>query len=293
MTAAVEVDRVAKRYRRTWALRDCTLTIPAGQVVALAGPNGAGKTTLLRVLAGLAAPSQGQVRVLGGFPPGSAGARDVVSYVDQLMPVYRTLRVRDVLGAAQALNTTWDHDLALARLAALGISLGRGAGKLSSGQQAQLALTLALARRPKLLLLDEPLASLDPLARHDVLGWLMTCVAQDGLSVLFSSHVVAELEQVANYLVVLSAGQVQVAGSVDDLLDTHQALIGPADLADSLAAQIPVVTMARAGRQAHAIVRGTAAPPGWSGRPVTMEDLVLAYLKEPRARAVPGLAVIR
>ena len=174
---AVEADRVGKRYRRTWALRDCTLAIPAGQVAALVGPNGAGKTTLLRVLAGLAAPSQGQVRVLGGSAPGSPAARAGVSYVDQQMPLYRTLRVRDILSAAEALNNRWDRDLALTRLDTLGIPLRRRAGKLSGGQQAQVALTLALARRPELLLLDEPLASLDPLARQDVMGWLMASVA--------------------------------------------------------------------------------------------------------------------
>ncbi len=290
---AVEADRVGKRYRRTWALRDCTLAIPAGQVVALVGPNGAGKTTLLRVLAGLAAPSQGQVRVLGGSAPGSPAARAGVSYVDQQMPLYRTLRVRDILSAAEALNNRWDRDLALTRLDTLGIPLRRRGGKLSGGQQAQVALSLALARRPKLLLLDEPLASLDPLARQDVMGWLMASVAEDGLSVVFSSHIVSELERVANYLVVLSAGQVQVAAPVDDLLKTHRALTGPADAADSLEEQIEVVTMARAGRQAQALVRAADTPPGWSGRPVTMEELVLGYLKQPQARVVSGLAAVR
>jgi len=290
---AVEADRVGKRYRRTWALRDCTLAIPAGQVAALVGPNGAGKTTLLRVLAGLAAPSQGQVRVLGGSAPGSPSARAGVSYVDQQMPLYRTLRVRDILSAAEALNNRWDRDLALTRLDALGIPLRRRAGKLSGGQQAQVALTLALARRPKLLLLDEPLASLDPLARQDVMGWLMASVVEDGLSVVFSSHIVSELERVANYLVVLSAGRVQVAAPVDDLIKTHRALTGPADAADSLEEQMDVVTMARAGRQAQALVRATDTPPGWSGRPVTMEELVLGYLKQPQARVVSGLATVR
>ena len=290
--SAIEADRVGKRYRRTWALRECTLAIPPGQVVALAGPNGAGKTTLLRVLAGLAAPSQGQVRVLGS-PPGSPQARGGVSYVDQQMPLYRSLRVRDILSVAEALNNRWDRDLALARLEAVGIPLRRRAGQLSGGQQAQVALTLALARRPELLLLDEPLASLDPLARQDVMGWLMTSVAEDGLSVVFSSHVVSELERVANYLVVLSAGQVQVAAPVDSLLATHLALIGPADSADSLAGQVEVVTITRAGRQAQALARTTSAPPGWSRRPVTMEELVLGYLKRPQARVVPELAALR
>jgi ABC-2 type transport system ATP-binding protein len=209
------------------------------------------------------------------------------------MPLYRTLRVRDILSAAEALNNRWDRNLALTRLDTLGVPPRRRAGQLSGGQQAQVALTLALARRPKLLLLDEPLASLDPLARRDVMGWLMTCVAEDGLSVVFSSHVVSELERVAGYLVVLSAGHVQVAAPVDDLLETHRALTGPADAADSLAEQVKVVTMSRAGRQAQALVRTPDAPAGWSSRPVTMEELVLGYLKQSQARVVSGLAAVR
>jgi ABC-2 type transport system ATP-binding protein len=285
---AIEADRLGKRYRHAWALRDCGLSVPAGHVVALVGPNGAGKTTLLRLLAGLAIPSAGRVTVLGGRRPGSADARDGVAYVDQQMPLYRNLRVRDVLRVAGQMNSRWHHELAVNRLAALGIPARGKAGKLSGGQQAQLALTLALARRPQLLLLDEPLASLDPLARQDVLAALMTSVAEDGLSVVFSSHVVPELERVASYLIVLVAGQVQVAATVESLLDSHRALVGPAHDADRLAAQVPVVTMSRAGRQAQALARTETAPPGWADRPVTMEELVLGYLSEP---TVPGPAV--
>jgi len=181
------------------------------------------------------------------------------------------------------------------RLSALGMATSARVGKLSGGQQAQLALTLALARRPRLLLLDEPLASLDPLARQDVLGWLMTCVAEDGLSVVFSSHVIAELERVASYLVVLSAGRVQVAAAVDSLLDTHLALTGPADGVDDLYGQVEIVTAQRAGRQALVLARTGAAPPGWAARPVTMEELVLGYLREPAARVAgePGLEIVR
>jgi ABC-2 type transport system ATP-binding protein len=284
----IETEQLGKRYRKAWALRDCGLSVPAGHVVALVGPNGAGKTTLLRLLAGLAAPSAGQVRVLDGWPPGSAAARAGVSYLDQQMPLYRNLRVRDLLRIAEAMNTRWDGELAGARLAALGIPLRRKAGRLSGGQQAQLALTLAIARRPRLLLLDEPLASLDPLARQDVMAALMTGVAEDGLSVVFSSHVVPELERVASYLIVLSGGHVQVAATVESLLDTHRALIGPAQHATRLADQVPVVTVSRAGRQAQALARTAVAPPGWAGRPVTMEELVLGYLREPAARALPG-----
>ena len=204
----IETDGLGKRYRQTWALRDCHLTVPVRHVTALVGPNGAGKTTLLRILAGIATPTAGTATVLG-YTPGSQQARDAVSAVDQTVPLYRHLRVGDLLAAARALNDQWDEDLAVQRLSSLNLTTSGKVGKLSGGQQAQLALALALARRPRLLLLDEPLASLDPLARQEVLGWLMTCVAEDGLSVVFSSHVIAELERVATYLVVLSQGQVQ------------------------------------------------------------------------------------
>jgi ABC-2 type transport system ATP-binding protein len=297
---AIETRGLGKRYRRTWAVRDCDLTVPAGQVTALVGPNGAGKTTLLRILAGLATPTAGTATVLGAAP-GSPQARAAVSAIDQTVPLYRHLRVAGQLAAARALNGQWDADLAAQRLSALGIAASARVGKLSGGQQAQLALTMALARRPRLLLLDEPLASLDPLARQDVLGWLMTCVAEDGLSVVFSSHVIPELERIASYLVVLSAGRIQVAATVDSLLDTHLALTGPADGVDDLYDQVEIVTAQRAGRQAVVLARtgaappGYAAPPGWAGRPVTMEELVLGYLREPAARVAgePGLEIVR
>ena len=291
---AIETRGLGKRYRRTWAVRDCDLTVPVGKVTALVGPNGAGKTTLLRILAGLTAPTAGAAAVLGAAP-GSPQARAAVSAIDQTVPLYRHLRVAGQLAAARALNDQWDGDLAARRLSALGIATSARVGKLSGGQQAQLALTMALARRPGLLLLDEPLASLDPLARQDVLGWLMTCVAEDGLSVMFSSHVIAELEQVASYLVVLSAGRIQVAATVDSLLDTHLALTGPAGGVDALYDQVEIVTAQRAGRQALVLARTEAAPPGWTARPVTMQELVLGYLREPAARVVgePGLEIVR
>jgi ABC-2 type transport system ATP-binding protein len=288
----IETDGLGKRYRQTWALRDCRLTVPAGHVAALVGHNGAGKTTLLRILAGVVTPTAGTATVLG-FTPGSQQARDAVSAIDQTVPLYRHLRVRDQLAAARELNDRWDTDLAVQRLSSLNLPMSGNVGKLSGGQQAQLALTLALARRPRLLLLDEPLASLDPLARQEVLGWLMTCVAEDGLSVVFSSHVITELERVATYLVVLSRGQVQVAATVDSLLDSHLALTGPAEGADDLAGQVPVITAQQAGRQARVLARTDAAPPGWAARPVTMEELVLGYLREPSARVLPRLGVAR
>ncbi len=281
-----EASGLSKRYRGTWALRDCDLAVPAGHVVALIGPNGAGKTTLLRLLAGLTRPTAGSLALLGGGRPGSDAIRNDVAYLDQQVPFYRDLRVRDMLRVAGAMNRQWDEGLAQQRLAAWGIPLRRRAGKLSGGQQALLALTLAIARRPRLLLLDEPMASLDPLARQDAMGVLMTSVAEDGLSVVISSHVLTELERVASYLIVLSGGQVQVAAPVDSLLAGHRALIGPAGDADRLAGAVPVIAMSRAGRQAQALARTTTAPSGWAERPVTMEELVLGYLREPAARAV-------
>ena len=288
----IETDGLGKRYRQTWALRDCRLTVPAGHVAALVGHNGAGKTTLLRILAGVVTPTAGTATVLG-FTPGSQQARDTVSAIDQTVPLYRHLRVRDQLAAARELNDQWDTDLAVQRLSSLNLMTSGKVGKLSGGQQAQLALTLALARRPRLLLLDEPLASLDPLARQEVLGWLMTCVAEDGLSVVFSSHVIAELERIATYLVVLSQGRVQVAATVDSLLDSHLALTGPAADAGQLAGQVPVITAQRTGRQAQVLARTATAPPGWAARPVTMEELVLGYLREPAARVLPRLEAAR
>src|SRR6202035_1832184 len=224
----IESSGLGKRYGDTWALRDCTLAIPDGHVAALVGPNGAGKTTLLNLTVGLAAQTAGSVTVLDGVRPGSAEALDGIAFVAQDTPLYKNLSVADLIHITRNLNRRFDDRYAKARLDQLGIPLGRKAGKLSGGQQAQLALTLALARRPQLLVLDEPMAMLDPLARHDFMATVMTAIADDGVSVLLSSHVLAELERVADFLVLLSGGSVQVAGEVDDLLAHHRVLTGPA-----------------------------------------------------------------
>jgi ABC-2 type transport system ATP-binding protein len=288
----VEASGLGKRYGRTWALRDCTLAVPAGHVVALVGPNGAGKTTLLNLAVGLAAPSAGEVTVLGGRPAGSLSALDGIAFVAQDTPLYRNLSAADMLHLTRNLNRRFDQASAKARLAALGIPLRRKAGKLSGGQQAQLALTLALARRPRLLVLDEPVAMLDPIARHDFMATVLTAMVDDGVSVLLSSHVLAELERVADYLILLSRGRVQVAAEVDDLLASHRMLTGPAAEAGKYAAR-PVVHVRRAEAQAHLLVRATAddpVPPGWEAHPVGLEELALAYLREPAAAALPGPA---
>ena len=217
----LEASGLGKRYRTTWALRECTLAVPAGHVAALVGPNGAGKTTLLNLAVGLAAPSAGGVTVLGDQLPGSPGALDGIAFVAQDTPLYKTLPAADLLHLTRNLTRRFDQAYAEARLGELGIPLRRKAGKLSGGQQAQLALTLALARRPRLLVLDEPVAMLDPIARHDFMATVLAAVSANGVSVLLSSHVLTELERVASYLVLLSRGQVRLAGAVDDLLATH------------------------------------------------------------------------
>jgi ABC-2 type transport system ATP-binding protein len=288
----IEARGLGKSYGGNWALRECTLAIPAGHVAALVGPNGAGKTTLLNLAVGLAAPSAGIVTVLGGQAAGSPVALDGIAFVAQDTPLYKNLSVADMLHVTRNLNRRFDGGFANARLDELGIPRGRRAGNLSGGQQTQVALTLALARHPQLLVLDEPMAMLDPLARHDFMAAVMTAVADDGVSVVLSSHVLAELERVADYLVVLSSGSVQVAGEVDDLLASHRVLTGPASEAARCAERLNVVHARRGEAQAHLLIRtnGTtdALPQGWDAHPVSLEELTLAYLREPGAAALPG-----
>ena len=290
----IETRGLGKCYRGIWALRECTLAIPAGHVAALVGPNGAGKTTLLNLAVGLAAPTAGIVTVLGGRPAGSPAALDGIAFVAQDTPLYKNLSAGDMLHMTRNLNRRFDEGYAKARLDELGIPLNRAVGKLSGGQQAQLALTLALARRPELLVLDEPMAMLDPLARHDFMATVMTGIADDGVSVVLSSHVLAELERVADYLVLLSNGSVQVAGEVDSLLASHRVLTGPATDTRRYAERLNVVHARSGAAQANLLVRtnGTTdpVPPGWEAHLVSLEELTLAYLREPGASALPGPA---
>jgi ABC-2 type transport system ATP-binding protein len=290
----IETHALSKSYGSATALRDCTLAIPEGHVVALVGPNGAGKSTLLNLSVGLAAPSAGEVTVLGGLRAGSPSALDGIAFVAQDTPLFKNLSAADLLHMTRNLNLRFDQGYAEERLGELGIPERQKAGKMSGGQQAQLALTLALARRPRLLVLDEPMAMLDPLARHDFMATVMTAVADDGVSVVLSSHVLAELERVADYLVLVSHGRVQVAGEVDELLATHRVLTGPAAESGRYASQRNVVHASSAEPLAHLLVRGcdTAdpVPPGWEAHPLTLEELTLAYLREPGAAALPGPA---
>jgi ABC-2 type transport system ATP-binding protein len=239
----VETSGLGKRYGRSWALRECTLAIPAGRVAALVGPNGAGKSTLLNLAVGLSVPSAGRVAVLGGRRAGSPAALDGIAFVAQDTPLYKNLTVADMIYLTRSLNRRFDQPYARARLDELGIPLKRKAGKLSGGQQAQLALTLALARRPRLLVLDEPVAMLDPVARHDFMATVLAAASADGVSVLLSSHVLTELERVANYLILLSRGRVRLAGEAGDLLAAHrQASLEELAMAYLRDTQMPEVT---------------------------------------------------
>ena len=286
----IEANTLGKRYGRTWALRDCSVAIPAGHVVALIGPNGAGKSTLLNLAVGLGRPSTGRLRVLDGLSAGSPAALDGIAFVAQDTPVYKNLSVGDMLHLTRNLNHHFDRASAEARLDELRIPLRRRAGSLSGGQRAQLALTLALARRPRLLVLDEPVAMLDPIARHDFMAAVLTAAVDDGVSVLLSSHALSELERVADYLVLLSHGRVRVAGAVDELLASHRVLSGPA--ADAArCVEWPIVQERRAQAHAHLLVRAAAddpVPPRWEAHSVGLEELALAYLREPGSASLPG-----
>jgi ABC-2 type transport system ATP-binding protein len=288
---ALETTGLAKRYRGMWALRDCSLSIPAGRVVALVGPNGAGKSTFLHLAVGLITPTQGSVRVFGEPVGQRAAALARVAFLAQDKPLYDGFTVAEMLRYGRHLNPRWDGALARQRLAELDIPVNRKVGKLSGGQQAQVALTIAVAKRPDLLVMDEPLANLDPVARHDVMRSLMAAVAETQMTVVLSSHVVSDLNDTCDWLVVLNRGRVQVSGEIDELLAAHRMLSGPAELADGVAARMPVISDVRTERQATLLARtGPGTPvydPRWSAHGVSLEELVLAYLRRPDTALLP------
>ena len=298
MTAALEAVSLGKRYGRRWALRDCTLSIPAGRVVGLVGPNGAGKTTLLHLAVGLLEPSSGTIEVLGDRPGTGPATLARFGFLAQDSPGYARLTVGQHLQMGAWLNPRWDDDFATRRVADLGLDMRQRAGTLSGGQRAQLALTLAIAKRPELLVLDEPVASLDPLARREFLQTLMEVVAAHGVGVILSSHLVADLERVCDYLVLLVAGRVTLAGDVDELLASHHRLVGPRRDPATLPSQQVVIETSHAEKQTTLLVRadGPIIDPAWTATSVTLEDLVLAYMRrarDGRAPAANGLVVVR
>src|SRR5579859_5951113 len=221
VNAVIAASGLGKAYRRTWALRDCTLAIPEGHVVGLVGPNGAGKTTLLRLATGMLTPTRGTITVLGQRPAAGPAQLARVGFVAQDTAVYARLTVADHLRLGAWLNPGWDEELARQRIGQLALDPKQRAGSLSGGQRAQLALTLAMAKRPELLLLDEPVASLDPMARREFLESLREYTAARQISVVMSSHLVSDLERICDYLVVLVASRVQLAGPVAGLLAAH------------------------------------------------------------------------
>jgi ABC-2 type transport system ATP-binding protein len=276
VTAVIQTEELGKRYHKTWALAGCTLSIPAGHVVGLVGPNGAGKTTLINLATGMLAPTAGRIEV----------AR--VGYLAQDAPVYAGLSVVDHLRLGAHLNPGWDAELAGDRAGRLGLDPKQKAGTLSGGQRAQLALTLAVAKRPELLILDEPVASLDPLARREFLQDLMETVAEHQVSVVLSSHLISDLERVCDYVIVLVDSRVRVAGPVDDLLATHHLLSGPRRDPASLPDGLEIISASHTDVQTTLLVRtsGPVFDPAWTVSEVGLEDLVLAYMKQ-AARPAP------
>jgi ABC-2 type transport system ATP-binding protein len=273
---------LGKRFRREWALRDLTLTIPDGAIVGLAGPNAAGKSTLLALAAGILGPSEGSIAVLGRDPLETPEVLAEVGYVAQGAPLYRSFRVADTIEYARRTNLRWDGEIATELLTR--IDSRTKAGALSAGDRARLALSLALGKRPQLVLLDEPFASLDPLAGRELLQLLMDGVAELGATVVVASHVVADIQRVCDHIVLLSSGCVRLEGDVEELLESHRLLTGPRRPLGSIRGVREVVRERHSGRQLTllAITDGPIVDPSWTVHHVSLEELLLAYMAPER-----------
>lgn len=292
---ALEAQQLGKRYGRKWALNDCTFHLPTGRIAALVGPNGAGKTTLLHLCMGLLKPSAGSISVLGRDPARQPiETLPQVGFVAQDHPLYTGFTVADTLTFGRKMNPRWDNEPALSRLRQLDIPLDQRIGKLSGGQRSQVALAIALAKRPQLLLLDEPVASLDPLARRDFLRTLVDAAQTYGITTMLSSHIVADLEQSCDYLIILSASRVQLAGEIAKIRASHRLLTGPVDDhagASAMRAMAEVVDESRSlesiSMLTHASEGGLPEiPQGWRVEEAPLESIVLAYLGQSTRRAV-------
>ncbi|MEV7525423.1 ABC transporter ATP-binding protein [Streptomyces sp. NPDC091371] len=298
MSTILRAQGLGKRYKQRWALQHCDLDVPAGRVVGLVGPNGAGKSTLLSLASGMLTPTAGTIEVCGGRPAEGVEQLAKVGFVAQDTPTYASLSVADHLDLGRRLNPNWDDALARDRIRRLGLDPKQRAGKLSGGQRAQLALTLGIAKRPELLILDEPVAALDPLARREFMQDLMEAVAEHELSVVLSSHLVSDVERTCDYVIVLVDSRVQVAGDIDDLVACHHRLTGPRRDPATLPAGQHVITASHTDRQTTLLVRTDTAvhDPSWTVSPLGLEDIVLAYMTRP-ADAVrdtrPALEVLR
>jgi ABC-2 type transport system ATP-binding protein len=290
-SAVIQARRLSKRYRKVTALSEATITVPEGRISALIGPNGAGKTTLLRLLTGLARPTSGEVAVLGTSPRQDPGFLAGIGFLAQEIPLYRRLSAEDHIGVGAHLNPRWDAASARQRLKALSIPLGQAVGTLSGGQRAQVALALTLAKRPRLLLLDEPVAALDPLARRHFLATLAEAVAGGGLTVVLSSHLVADLERVCDHLILLAASRVQLCGDIDTVLAEHQVLVGPRKDTTAIEKAHTLVQAVRTARQTTLLIRrnGPLIDPAFEAADVGLEELVLGYMGQDGAPAPANL----
>jgi ABC-2 type transport system ATP-binding protein len=285
----IETRGLAKSYRKVTALSEAAITVPEGRISALIGPNGAGKTTLLRLLAGLARPTRGDIAVLGSTPRQDPAFLADIGFLAQEIPLYRRFTAEDHIGIGAHLNPRWDEVSVRHRLESLGIPLSQPVGTLSGGQRAQLALALTLAKRPRLLLLDEPVAALDPLARRQLLAHLAEAVADGGLSVVLSSHLLADLERVCDHLILLATSRVQLCGDIDTLLAEHQVLVGPRKDTTAIERDHTIVEAVRTARQTTLLIRrkGPLTDPAFEVADVGLEELVLGYMGQ-YARPAPG-----
>jgi ABC-2 type transport system ATP-binding protein len=285
MSPPLETRALGKRFRRGWALRDCTLGIPQGAVVGLAGPNGAGKSTLLGLAVSLLAPTEGSISVLGRDPSSDPSVLAEVGYVAQDAPLYRSFTVGDTIAFAEATNARWDRRIAAEFLTSL--DPGRRVSSLTPGERARLALALALGKRPALLLLDELFARLDPLAAREFLQLLMDGVSELDATVVIASHVIADIERVADHIVLLSAGRVCLEGNVEHLLASHRLLTGARRPLGRIPGVQEIVRERHSGRQMTLLARlnGRVVDPSWSVDEIGLEDLLLAYMAPER---LPG-----
>ena len=273
---------LGRRFRRTWGLRDCTLEVPEGAIVGLTGPNAAGKSTLLALATGLLAPTEGSIRVLGRDPRGEPSVLAEIGFVGQGAPLYRSFSVADTLEFARRTNTHWDAGVASELLTR--VETRTRVGELSAGDRARLALAVALAKRPRLLLLDEPFAGLDPLAGREFLQLLMDGVADSGTTVVIASHVVADIERVCDHIVLLTEGGVRLEGNVEELLERHRILMGPRRPLGTIRGVREIVRERHSGRQLTLLVTtdGPVVDPSWTVDPVGLEELLLAYMAPDR-----------
>lgn len=287
MQTAIQTKGLGKRYGSFWALENCDITVPEGSVSALVGPNGAGKSTLLKILVGLNRASAGEGSVLDKEPAQSEDFLRDIGYLAQEIPLYKSMNTNDHVAMGKSLNKRFDEEFIRKRLADLQIPLGRPVGKLSGGQRAQVALALALAKKPKLLLLDEPVAALDPLARHDFLSSLTQAVADGGLTVIMSSHLLADLERVSDHVIVLASGKTQLCDEIETVLKEHKLLVGPRgkELGDGF----NVIHETNTARQSTLLVRADGKqklPAGWQAHEPNIEEIILAYMGQSKEGGV-------